>query len=83
MQRVTLIQDRIQAAFNPRQLEVIDDSHKHIGHAGNAGGAGHYTLIISKEVFSGKSRVAMHREVYAVLNDLIPHEIHALNIKIV
>ena len=83
MQRIPLIQQRIQDAFAPKQLEVIDDSHKHVGHVGSEGGAGHYTLVISGEVFAGLSRVETHRRIYAVLDDLIPQEIHALKIKVV
>ena len=81
--RIELIKTRLQNKFSPTHLEVIDDSAKHAGHAGAQGGAGHYTVIISAEYFSKISRVAAHREIYQVLNDLIPHEIHALQIKII
>lgn len=81
--RINIITERLQNAFSPTQLEVIDDSHKHIGHAGAQGGAGHYTVIIHSDMFSNKSRVDVHREIYRTLNDMIPHEIHALQIKII
>lgn len=83
MQRIPLIQQRVQDAFSPKQLEVIDDGHKHVGHVGSEGGAGHYTLVISGEVFEGLSRVETHRRIYAVLDDLIPEQIHALKIKVI
>lgn len=82
-ERVDQIRERLRHSFLPTTLDVIDDSEKHKGHAGSAGGAGHYTVIISADCFRGKSRVAIHREIYHVLNDLIPHEIHALQIKMV
>lgn len=82
-ERLNMITARLQQAFTPSKLEVIDDSHKHIGHAGAQGGAGHYTVLIRSEAFHDKSRIDIHREIYRVLDDLIPHEIHALQIKIV
>lgn len=81
--RIILIKQRLEENFSPIKLEVIDDSDKHKGHAGSAGGAGHFTIIIGASYFSGKTRIESHREIYSVLSDLIPHEIHALQIKIV
>lgn len=82
MQRIELMKQRLQQAFTPTHLEVIDDSHQHIGHAGSRGGAGHYTVIISANEFNQLSRVEAHRRVYAIFDDLIPDQIHALKIKI-
>lgn len=81
-QRKKLISTRLQQFFSPEFLDVIDDSAKHQGHAGAESGAGHYTVVISAECFAKKSRVAVHREIYRVLSDLIPDEIHALSIKV-
>jgi len=82
-ERMQLIESRLQKAFQPKILRVMDDSAKHAGHAGSAGGAGHYTVEIASDHFQDLSRVAVHRAVYAELNDLIPDEIHALRIRIV
>jgi BolA protein len=82
-ERIATIQTRLQEKFSPSVLEVIDDSHHHVGHAGSRDGAGHYTVVVAAHCFQQKNRVAVHREIYAVLDDLIPHEIHALQIKIV
>jgi BolA protein len=76
-----IIKNRLQMAFSPTQLEVQDDSAQHQGHAGSQSGAGHYTIFIAADCFRGLSRVAIHREIYRVLNDLIPEQIHALQIK--
>jgi BolA protein len=81
-ERAQTIRLRLQEKFSPTALEVIDDSADHIGHAGSRDGAGHYTVVISATAFKEKSRIDTHREIYAVLADLIPHEIHALIIKI-
>lgn len=75
------IYHRLQKAFSPSYLEVIDDGHKHIGHVGSQNGAGHFTIIIQAECFSHQSRLVAHRAVYQVLSDLIPEKIHALQIK--
>lgn len=78
--RIKHIQQKLQNALSPTQLEVIDDSHLHIGHPGASQGAGHYTIKIRCEQFHGKSLIEQHRLVYQVLEDLIPTEIHALKI---
>lgn len=83
MQRINIIEQRLQQAFSPVQLEVIDDSHKHKGHAGSRGGAGHYTVIISAKCFQNLTRIEAHRKIYELFADLIPEQIHALQIKIV
>ena len=82
MQRIDIIKTRLIQKFAPEILHVIDDSAQHVGHAGSQGGAGHYTIEIKSQAFQTTSRVQQHREIYAALNDLIPHEIHALQIKI-
>jgi BolA protein len=80
-ERMAIITERLTQAFLPERLEVIDDSHQHRGHAGSRDGAGHYTVMIDASALKLKSRVDVHRAIYQVLNDLIPKEIHALQIK--
>ena len=80
MERVELIRERIDQALEPVQLEIIDDSHLHAGHAGAAGGGGHFTVRIVSEKFSNHKLIERHRMVYAAVNDLMPTEIHALSI---
>jgi BolA protein len=79
--RHDIIKQRLQNAFSPTHLEVHDDSEQHKGHAGSQGGAGHYTVIIAAECFKDKSRIAVHREIYHLLDDMVPDQIHALKIK--
>lgn len=81
--RVALIKQRLQDAFSPTELKVRDDSAEHQGHTGSQGGAGHYSVFIAADCFKSKTRIAIHREIYQVLNDLIPKQIHALKIKII
>ena len=78
-ERIALVQERL-ATLEPSQLEIVDESHHHIGHAGAQGGACHLRVFISSPQFQGMSPVARHRLVYDRLQDLIPFPIHALAI---
>ncbi|MEW2917712.1 BolA family protein [Ruegeria sp. ANG10] len=76
------IHQRLEAAFNPRELEVIDDSESHRGHAGyQDGGESHFNVRIRASAFEGQSRVASHRAVHRALGDIVPR-IHALALDI-
>jgi len=71
---------KLLAVLHPEQVELVDDSHLHAGHAGAREGGGHYRLRIVSTEFAGKSTVARHRMIYSALGDMMKHEIHALNI---
>ena len=73
------IRARLQQAFSPSALEVIDEGHLHIGHAGE--GTGHFRVRITSAAFAGKTRVQQHRMVYDALADLMGNGIHALAIE--
>ena len=81
MTRIDVIREKLTTALNPTALEIIDNSYQHRGHAGTAGGAGHYTVEIASPEFAGKSKIACHQLIYAALEGMIPDEIHALVIK--
>jgi BolA protein len=72
-----LLTNRLQA-LNASQLDIIDESHLHAGHAGNQGGASHFRATIVADCFSNLPMIAQHRLVYDILRDLIPYPIHAL-----
>lgn len=78
------LQARLQAVLHPTQLEVIDESGQHMGHAGaNGTGYGtHFRVRIAAPVFAGKSRVAQHRLVYDALQEFIDRGLHALAIEL-
>ena len=78
-----LIHARLTASFTPDLLEVLDESDQHQGHAGHGGGGRHFAVRIAAGFFVGKSRVAAHRAIYALFDDLMPDEIHALRISVV
>jgi BolA protein len=73
------IRAKLTAALDPQSLEVLDEGHLHIGHAGE--GSGHFRVRIVSTAFAGKNPIQRHRLVYAALNDLIGHGIHALAIE--
>ena len=81
-QRIIAIQKRL-AALEPSFINIIDDSAKHIGHAGASSGAGHFTLEISAPAFEGKTSIACHRMIYDAIGNLMHSEVHALAIKMI
>lgn len=69
------------AALAPAQLDLLDESAKHAGHAGaRPGGNTHWKLTIVSAAFAGKPTIARHRMVYQALGELMQHPIHALEI---
>lgn len=78
-----LIKIRLEQAFAPTHLEVIDESDQHIGHAGHQGGGRHFAIVISAVSLKGLSRVEAHRKIYALFTDVMPDRIHALRIKVI
>lgn len=74
------IRQRLEAAFPDAQIEVVDDSHRHAGHPGAAGGAGHFNVRILSRRFQDLRTIGRHRLVYDALGDWMPTRIHALSI---
>ncbi|ODV10203.1 MAG: cell division protein BolA [Rhodanobacter sp. SCN 68-63] len=75
---VEQIRDRLVASLAPTELEVLDEGHKHAGHA-NAG-KGHFHVRIVSDAFAGVLPIKRHRMVYAALAGLMDQGIHALSI---
>ena len=76
--------ERLTAALLPSRLELEDQSHQHIGHAGHdPRGESHFALSIESAAFVGLNRVERQRKVYAALGDLMRERVHALTIKAV
>jgi len=82
MQIEQTIKDRLNSAFQPVSLEVINDSHRHVGHASSPGsGESHFSVKVVAPAFAGKSRLERHRMVNAALADLLQGKVHALAIQ--
>ncbi|MBA4765983.1 MAG: BolA family transcriptional regulator [Erythrobacter sp.] len=69
-------------AFSPTRLDVINDSAKHHGHAGDDGsGESHFTVVIEATAFADKSRLERQRMVNRALGDIPGERVHALAIQ--
>ena len=77
-----LIAEKLTKAFAPDRLDVIDESHRHAGHAGaRPGGETHYSVYIVSQAFHGKSRLERHRMINATLTGELQGGVHALAIR--
>ena len=75
------IEAKLNAAFAPSTLSVVDDSHKHAGHAGaRPGGETHFSITIVSAAFAGKTRVDIHRAINALMAEEFAQGLHALAI---
>ncbi len=73
------ITEKLNAAFSPRELVVVDDSESHRGHAGyQEGGQSHFNVRLASDKLSGLSRIAQHRAVHKALGPELIGRIHAL-----
>ncbi|CUH40246.1 transcriptional regulator BolA [Jannaschia seosinensis] len=73
------IEERLRQALDPSRLEVINESHRHAGHAGDDGsGESHWHVVIVSPAFADKPRIAQHRMVHSALGGLMDR-IHALS----
>ena len=76
------MQQLLEQAFSPTRLEVINDSAKHHGHAGDDGsGESHFTVVIEAAAFAGRSRLERQRMVNRALGDIPGERVHALAIQ--
>lgn len=81
MSRVDEIRVKLEAAFQPSQIEVRNDSARHAGHAGDDGsGESHFHVTLRAPEFAGKSRIARHRAVHSALGPDLVRAIHALSL---
>jgi len=75
------IRRKLTERFAPTRLEVVDQSHLHIGHEGaRPGGETHFAVMITCTAFIGQSRVARQRLVYETLADELASRVHALSL---
>ena len=75
------IRHKLAERFAPIRLEIVDESHRHAGHAGaRPEGETHFAVTIVSPVFAGLNRVARQRLVYQVLADELATRVHALSL---
>jgi BolA protein len=76
---------KLTERFAPSRLDIVDDSHHHVGHIGHPGGAGqggetHFTVTLASAAFAGLGRVARQRLVYETLAEELAGSVHALSL---
>ena len=69
------IEQRLQREFAPAHLDVANESHQH---SVPPNSETHFRVVLVSEAFAGKSRVARHQQVYAVLAPQLQGGVHAL-----
>lgn len=70
---------KLAAAFAPSELQVIDESRHHAGHAGaRPGGQTHYRVVMRSIALKGMTRIERSRAVHAVLAEELAGGVHAL-----
>lgn len=74
---------RLEQAFSPERLEVIDESHLHAGHQPGMDGTGesHLRIRIVSARFAGMTRLARHRAIGDLVRPEIERGLHALAIE--
>jgi BolA protein len=84
------MEQKIQQAFSPERLDIVNESHLHAGHHHSGSGhhetfdgvgETHFRVRIVSAVFSGMSRIDRHRAINALLADEIKDGVHALAIE--
>ncbi|HUC09750.1 MAG TPA: BolA family protein [Stellaceae bacterium] len=75
------IRTKLSQRLAPTRLDIVDESHRHAGHAGaRPEGETHFALTIVAAAFAGQSRVARQRLVYQILAEELTTRIHALSL---
>lgn len=72
---------KIEEAFSPERLAVINESHLHAGHQGGSvdgSGETHFRVRVISESFAGLGRVDRHRALNELLAAEIADGVHAL-----
>ncbi len=73
---------KLQDAFSPERLEIVDDSSRHAGHhSAPEGGESHFNVVIVSPAFAGVGRVERQRRVYAALAEELAGPVHALSLR--
>ncbi len=78
--RIVAMRERL-AALAPLALDIVDESHKHVGHDGARDGHGHFAVRMVSAAFDGLAPLARHRRVYEALGSMMQTDIHALSLK--
>lgn len=84
------MEDKLNKAFSPERLVIVNESHLHAGHhhygsdhhgAYDGTGETHFRVRIVSPNFAGMSRIDRHRAVNELLADELKAGVHALAIE--
>ena len=76
------MRQRLEAAFSPQRLEVLDESEEHRGHGGwREGGGTHWRIRVSAPALGEMTRLQRHRAIHAALGPELIGRIHALAVE--
>jgi BolA protein len=88
MSRLTNVEEKLQAAFQPDYLSIINESHLHAGHHHHddgerfdGSGETHFRVRIVSPAFTGQSRLARHRAINETLDEVLKGGLHALAVE--
>ncbi len=77
------IRKQITEHLNPSHLEIINESHLHVGHAGDDGsGQTHFKVVVVSDQFNGMQAVKKHMLINDLLSDCFENGLHALSLKL-
>jgi len=75
------LHEKLEKALKIDQLEIINNSKNHRGHAGNPGGGEtHFKITIISDDFKGKTRLERHRMIFSILEEELKNPVHALSL---
>jgi len=81
MSMADTIADKLNTAFSPQSLNIVNESHLHAGHGDHVlSGESHFRVHIVSEAFKGKSRIERHRLINSLLATELAGSVHALAI---
>jgi BolA family transcriptional regulator, general stress-responsive regulator len=73
------IRQKLTDRLAPTRLEIVDESHRHAGHAGaRPEGETHFAVTVVSAAFVGLGRVPRQRLVYQILANELATRVHAL-----
>jgi BolA protein len=75
------IRRKLTERLAPARLDIVDESHRHAGHAGaRPDGETHFAVTVVSAAFAGLNRVARQRLVYQALAEELATRVHALSL---
>lgn len=69
------IEAKLNKAFKPEHLQVVNESHMHNVPPGSES---HFKVVLVSEAFAGLGQVKRHQLIYAQLSEELAGEVHAL-----